>query len=74
MIAAPMLDSGRLIGVIGLATRSSRPTGRQELLLLQALAGRMAEVIHRGGPQAGAGLDQALRRFRASWSASTRPG
>jgi DNA-binding CsgD family transcriptional regulator len=74
MIAAPMLDSGRLIGVIGLATRSSRPTGRQELLLLQALAGRMAEVIHGGGPQAGAGLDQALRRFRASWSASTRPG
>jgi DNA-binding CsgD family transcriptional regulator len=73
MIAAPMLADGRLIGVIGLATRSSRPTGRQELLLLQALAARMADVIHGGGPQAAAGLDQALRRFRASWSASTRP-
>ena len=41
MIVAPMLASGRLVGVIGLATRPSRPTGRQELLLLQAFAARL---------------------------------
>ena len=73
MIVAPMLDSGRLIGVIGLATRSSRPTGRQELLLLQALAGRVAELIQSGGLRVADGIDQALRGFRASWASATRP-
>lgn len=73
MIVAPMVDSGRLIGVIGLATRSSRPTGRQELLLLQAFAGRIGEVIHTGGPQVSAGVEDALRGFRASWATAARP-
>ncbi|MEO8093045.1 MAG: LuxR C-terminal-related transcriptional regulator [bacterium] len=73
IIAAPMLHGGRLIGVIGLATRSSRPTGRKELLLLQALAGRVAELIDAGGPRVAAGIDQALRGFRASWASATRP-
>ncbi|MEO8092133.1 MAG: LuxR C-terminal-related transcriptional regulator [bacterium] len=72
MIVAPMLDGDRLIGVIGLATRSSRPTGRQELLLLQALAGRVGELIQTGGPRVAAGIDQALRGFRASWASATR--
>ena len=73
MIVAPMLDGGRLIGVIGLATRPSRPTGRQELLLLQALAGRVGELIQKGGPRVGAGIEQALRGFSASWASATRP-
>ncbi len=72
MIVAPMLDGGRLIGVIGLATRSSRATGRQELLLLQALAGRVGEVIQTGGPKTRAGIEQALAGFRASWASATR--
>ncbi len=73
MIVAPMLVGGRLIGVIGLATRSSRPTGRQELLLLQALAGRLGELIQNGGPHVATGIEQALRGFRASWTSATRP-
>lgn len=73
MIVAPMLDGGRLIGVIGLATRPSRPTGRQELLLLQALAGRVGELIQAGGPRVATGIDQALHGFRASWASATRP-
>lgn len=73
MIVAPLLDDGRLIGVLGLAVRPSRATGRQELLLLQALAGRIAEVIGAGGPRVAAGVDQALAGFRASWASATRP-
>ena len=73
MIVAPMLGGGRLIGVIGLATRPSRPTGRQELLLLQALAGRIGELIQIGGPDVARGIEQALRGFRASWTSATRP-
>lgn len=73
MIVAPLLDGGRLIGVLGLAVRPSRATGRQELLLLQALAGRIAEVIGAGGPRVAAGVDQVLADFRASWASATRP-
>jgi DNA-binding CsgD family transcriptional regulator/putative methionine-R-sulfoxide reductase with GAF domain len=72
MIVAPLLDSGRLIGVLGLEIRSSRPTGRQEQLLLQALAARIAELIATGGPRLGAGMVEALEGFRASWTATTR--
>jgi DNA-binding CsgD family transcriptional regulator len=73
MIVAPMLDDGRLVGVIALATRPSRATGRQELLLLQALAGRLAEVVRSGGPQLTGAVDAALNGFRASWT-SARQG
>jgi DNA-binding CsgD family transcriptional regulator len=72
MIVAPMLDDGRLVGVIALATRPSRATGRQELLLLQALAGRLAEVIRSGGPQLTAAVHAALSGFRASWTSASR--
>jgi len=72
MIVAPMVGAGRLIGVIGLATRSSRPTGRQELLLLQAFAGRLGEVVQMGGPNVAAGVEKALAGFRASWASATR--
>ena len=70
MIVAPMLHNGRLVGVIALATRPSRATGRQELLLLQALAGRLAEVVHSGGPQLTGAVDAALSAFRASWTSA----
>ena len=46
MIVAPLLDGNRLVGVLGLAIRPSRATGRQELLLLQAL-GRQARRADR---------------------------
>jgi DNA-binding CsgD family transcriptional regulator len=70
MIVAPMLHDGRLVGVIALATRPSRATGRQELLLLQALAGRLAEVVRSGGPQLTGAVDGALSAFRASWTSA----
>jgi DNA-binding CsgD family transcriptional regulator len=72
VIAAPMLSSGRLIGVVALATRPSRPTGRQELLLLQALSARLGEVIADGGERTAVRLADALEGFRASWSSATR--
>jgi DNA-binding CsgD family transcriptional regulator len=72
VIAAPMLSSGRLIGVVALATRPSRPTGRQELLLLQALSARLGEVIADGGERTAVRLADALEGFRSSWSSATR--
>jgi DNA-binding CsgD family transcriptional regulator len=72
MIVAPMLDANRLIGVIGLTARPSRATGRQELLLLQAFAGRLATVVRTGGPTLRAAIDEALRGFRASWASAPR--
>jgi DNA-binding CsgD family transcriptional regulator len=73
MIVAPLLDGGKMIGVLGLATRPSRATGRQELLLLQALAGRIGELVQAGGPRVATGVEQALEGFRASWASATRP-
>jgi GAF domain-containing protein len=69
-IAAPMASAGSLVGVICLTTRPSRLTGRGEMLLLQALANRVGEVLL--GPEAEqtARLKEALDRFRASWSAA----
>jgi DNA-binding CsgD family transcriptional regulator len=72
MIVAPMLDDGRLVGVIALATRPSRATGRRELLLLQALAGRLGQVVRTGGPQLTGAVDAALSGFRASWTSASR--
>jgi DNA-binding CsgD family transcriptional regulator len=72
MIVVPMLGAGRVVGVLCLTTRSSRPTGRQELLLLQALTGRLAELIDAGGERAPERLHTALERFRASRAAATR--
>jgi hypothetical protein len=71
-IAAPMASAGTLVGVICLTTRPSRLTGRGEMLLLQALANRVGEVLL--GPEAEqtARLKEALDRFRASWSAADR--
>ena len=73
MIVAPMISGGRLVGVLGMSTRPSRPTGRRELLLLQAFAGRLAEVVQASGATAPARLLSALEGFRASWTSATRP-
>ena len=73
LIAAPMIGAGRLLGVIALDARVSRPIGRSELLLLQALASRIAEVMLAGG-EIEYRLDRAMERFRASWSAATLIG
>lgn len=70
LITAPMTGAGILAGVISLTTRPSRLTGRDEMLLLQAFASRVADVL--AGPEADqtARLKEALERFRASWSAA----
>jgi DNA-binding CsgD family transcriptional regulator len=67
-ICAPMISSGRLVGVICLTTRPSRLTGRGELLLLQAFANRVGEILVSPGADQPGRLKEALERFRASWS------
>ena len=71
LIAAPMVGGGRLLGVIALRPRSSRPIGRSEMLLLQAFANRVAEVVL-DGSEVGDRLARAMDRFSASWSAAPR--
>lgn len=69
VLAAPMLGGGRLLGMIALETRLSRPIGRSELLLLQAFANRVAEVLV-AGTDVERRLERAMERFRSSWAAS----
>jgi DNA-binding CsgD family transcriptional regulator len=71
VIAAPILASGRLLGVIALAARVSRPIGRSELLLLQAFATRVGEVLL-SGADVEAKLARAMDRFRGSWAGTPR--
>jgi hypothetical protein len=71
LIAAPMIGGGRLIGVIALGARVSRPIGRSELLLLQAFANRVGDVLLAGG-DVDRRLETAMQRFQASWSGSPR--
>jgi len=71
LLAAPIAGAGRLLGVIVLVARESRPVGRRELLLLSAFAARVGEVLaddHEVGPR----LESAIARFRASWAGSPR--
>lgn len=67
MIAAPMQRGGTLVGVLCVGTRASRPTNRRELLLVEALGTRIADVIACDGDPS-PGLRGALERFRVSWS------
>lgn len=67
MVAAPMVASGRLVGIVCLGIRHSRPTSRRELLLLEAFGNRVAEILSAPG-NVTASLRQALQRFRASWT------
>jgi DNA-binding CsgD family transcriptional regulator len=71
LIAAPVLGGGRLLGVIVLAVRVSRPVGRGELLLLQAFSTRVGDVLL-AGSDVERRLPRATERFRSSWAASTR--
>lgn len=71
LIAAPILAGGKLLGVIALAARVSRPIGRSELLLLQAFATRVGEILLNGAdvePR----LARAMDRFRGSWAGAPR--
>jgi DNA-binding CsgD family transcriptional regulator len=71
-MCVPMMAVGRLVGVICLTVRPSRLIGRSELLLLQAFAGRIAEVLLSGENHRERRLKTAVERFRASWSSSSR--
>ena len=71
VIAAPILAGGKLLGVIALAARISRPLGRSELLLLQAFATRVGEVLI-SGTDVEPRLAQAMDRFRGSWAGAPR--
>jgi DNA-binding CsgD family transcriptional regulator len=69
-IYAPMISSGRLVGVICLTTRPSRLTARAELLLLQAFANHIGEILASGSGDQQSRLEEALARFRTSWSSA----
>jgi len=56
--------------VIGLETRTSRPAGQGELLVLQAFVNRVAEIL-RAGDDIDRRLGSTVERFGASWSATT---
>jgi len=71
LIAVPMMGDGRLLGVIALGARASRPISRSELLLLQAFSNRVGETLATGGDVTGP-LVRAMEHFRASWSAASR--
>ncbi len=66
LLAAPMVAGGKLTGVLALGVRQSRPTSRRELLLIEAFANRIAEIIAAGSDSAAFRL--ALQRFKASWT------
>ena len=67
LLVTPMVSSGKLVGILCLKVRSSRPTSRRELLLLEAFGNRVAEILAGSGDLA-PGLRSALQRFRASWT------
>ena len=71
LIAAPIVGGGRLLGVIALGARGSRPISRSDQLLLQALSNRVGEVLATGGDVT-LPLARAMEQFRASWSAARR--
>jgi len=69
-IYAPMTSSGKLVGVICLTTRPSRLTARGEMLLLQAFANHIGEILVSASGDQEARITEALDRFRASWSSA----
>jgi DNA-binding CsgD family transcriptional regulator len=68
MMSAPMSSSDRVVGVISLTTRPSRLTARSELLLLQAFADQVADIIVSRRRDRGAQLRAALEALRSSWT------
>jgi hypothetical protein len=67
LLVTPMVHAAKLAGILCLKVRSSRPTSRRELLLLEAFGNRIAEILAASGDQT-PGLRSALQRFRASWT------
>ncbi len=67
-IAAPMLAADRLVGLLCLTMRPSRPARETEATLVQAFASRIGEVLVSGGEATGRRLGQAFERFRVSWA------
>ena len=67
VLATPMVGSGRLVGVICVGVRTSRPVSRREMLLLEAFAHRVGEVLATE-PEPVQQLQRAVQRFRASWT------
>jgi DNA-binding CsgD family transcriptional regulator len=70
LLAAPITDGGRVLGVIALGARVSRPVSRSELLLLQAFSNRIGEVLATGGEVARP-LVRTMDQFRSAWSAAS---
>jgi DNA-binding CsgD family transcriptional regulator len=70
ILAAPILANGRLLGVLGLTVRASRPTAQSELLILQALVNRVGEILG-SGEDVDQRLETTVKRFVASWYAAT---
>ena len=68
-LAAPMLAGARLVGVLCLIARPSRPSRESEALLVQAFSNRVAEVVLSDGPSMSKRLGRALDHFRRSWAA-----
>jgi hypothetical protein len=68
MLVTPMVSGGRLSGILCLEVRSSRPTSRRELLLLEAFGNRVADILTTSGGDLAPALRSALQRFRASWT------
>jgi DNA-binding CsgD family transcriptional regulator len=66
LLASPMTSGSRLTGVLALGIRPSRPASRRELLLIEAFANRIADIIASGSDPAA--LRMALQRFKASWT------
>ena len=69
VLATPIVGGGRLVGVLCVSVRPSRPVSRREMLLLEAFAHRIGDVlVSESAP--GAPLQRAMQRFRASWTGS----
>ena len=71
LIAAPITDRGKVVGMIALGARVSRPISRSELLLVQALSNRIGEVLATGGDIARP-LVRTMDQFRSAWSTASR--
>lgn len=66
LLGTPLVRDGRCLGVLCLGVRSSRPVTRREMLLLDAFAGRVADVIGAPGDPT-PHLRLARRLFTTSW-------
>jgi GAF domain-containing protein len=71
-LCVPMIAGPTMVGVICLVIRPSRLVGRGELLLLQAFANRVAQILLSSADHRERRLKAARERFRVSWLSSSR--